>query len=146
MEYIDGVTLEEYLQDRGGSLPISEVLCIGLKLCNILHYLHSQQPPIVFCDLKPSNIMLTPDQRLVLVDFGIAGRYLETEVSQQRGYGTLGYAAPEMYPDEQGDCWFRLSVSLRTTDPIPIGLPLLVIARSVFFGLQIPDCVLQHVI
>ena len=106
MEYIDGVTLEEYLQDRGGNLPISEVLCIGLKLCTILHYLHSQQPPIVFCDLKPSNIMLTADQRLVLVDFGIAARYLPGKVPRQRGYGTLGYAAPEMYPDEQGDCWF----------------------------------------
>jgi serine/threonine protein kinase len=106
MEYIDGVTLEEYLQDRGGSLPISEVLCIGLKLCNILHYLHSQQPPIVFCDLNPSNIMLTPDQRLVLVDFGIAARYLAGKATQQRAYGTLGYAAPERYPDEQGDCRF----------------------------------------
>src|SRR2546426_4297604 len=65
MDFIAGETLEEYQSkapDR--RLLLSEVLDIGIQLCTVLHYLHSQQPVIVFRDLKPANIMRTSTVRL----------------------------------------------------------------------------------
>src|SRR5260370_33810186 len=53
MDFIEGETLEEYLNKTGGKLPVKEVLGIGIQLCTVLSYLHSQQPkPIIFRDLK----------------------------------------------------------------------------------------------
>jgi serine/threonine protein kinase len=59
MEFIEGQTLEKYVQAKGGWLPYNEVIEIGLQLCTILDYLHTRQPPIIFRDLKPLNIMLS---------------------------------------------------------------------------------------
>ena len=73
MDFIAGVTLEEY-QSKAPQrrLLLSEVLDMGIQLCIVLDYLHSQQPSIVFRDLKPANIMRTPTGQLYLIDFGIA--------------------------------------------------------------------------
>src|SRR5215469_30850 len=61
MEFIKGETLEQYVSRvQEGRLPLSEILEIGIQLCTVLDYLHSQQPPVIFRDLKPSNIMRTP--------------------------------------------------------------------------------------
>ncbi len=77
MDFIAGETLEQYQSKApNGRLLLSEVLDIGLQLCIVLDYLHSQQPPIVFRDLKPANIMRTPTGQLYLIDFGIA-RYFK---------------------------------------------------------------------
>ena len=51
MDFIAGETLDVYLQRMGGKLPIDEVLAIGIELCNVLNYLHTRQPPIIFRDL-----------------------------------------------------------------------------------------------
>ncbi|MDQ7030538.1 MAG: protein kinase [Ardenticatenia bacterium] len=67
----------------------------GIQLCDVLEYLHNHTPPIVFRDLKPSNIMLRPDGRLVLVDFGIAKHFQSAERATM--VGTEGYAPPEQY-------------------------------------------------
>ena len=76
MDFIEGVTLDEYLHNANAQvLPVNEVLDIGIQLCNVLDYLHTRQPPIIFRDLKPSNIMLTPDGFLYLIDFGIARHF-----------------------------------------------------------------------
>lgn len=73
MEFIEGETLEDYFaRASGGKLPVKEVLDFGIQLCDVLAYLHNHQPPIIFRDLKPGNIMRTPDGHLYLIDFGIA--------------------------------------------------------------------------
>ena len=65
MQYIEGETLEEYLEHRGGGpLPVDQVLDWAEQLCDVLSYLHSQQPPIVFRDLKPANVMIKKNGQL----------------------------------------------------------------------------------
>ena len=58
MDFIEGETLEEYLDKANGhQLPVEEALDISIQLCNVLSYLHTRQPPIIFRDLKPSNVI-----------------------------------------------------------------------------------------
>jgi serine/threonine-protein kinase len=124
MDYVEGQTLAARL-GRGDlppaerMLPLQETLDYASQLCSVLAYLHSQQPAVVFGDLKPSNVILTPDGRAVMVDFGIARHSASRSDTPpwQRGLGgvgpgdttsdtqplgTPGYAAPEQY--EQGRC------------------------------------------
>ena len=98
MDFIEGETLEQY-QHRmpGGRLLLSEVLSIGIQLCAVLDYLHTWQPPIVFRDLKPSNVMRTPTGRLYLIDFGIARYFKPGQTKDTVALGSHGYAAPEQY-------------------------------------------------
>src|SRR5260370_6359565 len=99
MDFIEGQTLEEYLdrQPRGGHLLPEEVFDIGIQLSNVLGYLHTRQPPIIFRDLKPTNIMRTPGQHLYLIDFGIARHFKPGQVKDSMPLGSPGYAAPEQY-------------------------------------------------
>lgn len=98
MDFIEGQTLEEYLDSQPrGHLPPEEVLDIGIQLCNVLGYLHTRQPPIIFRDLKPANIMRTPGQHLYLIDFGIARHFKPGQVKDTMPLGSPGYAAPEQY-------------------------------------------------
>src|SRR5579859_237102 len=102
MDFITGETLEEYQsQAPNGRLLLSEVLDIGIQLCIVLDYLHSQQPPIVFRDLKPANIMRTPTGQLYLIDFGIARYFKPGQAKDTVALGSLGYAAPEQYGKAQ---------------------------------------------
>jgi eukaryotic-like serine/threonine-protein kinase len=95
IEYIDGRDLEKLLKNTQGMFEEQSVGSWALQLCDVLHYLHSQRPPIVFRDLKPSNVMLTASNRIFLIDFGIA------KVLQQGKIGTMvgteGYSPPEQY-------------------------------------------------
>src|SRR6516165_6767936 len=95
MEYVEGCNLEEEIARRGEPLPESIVIDIARQLCDVLAYLHGLQPPVVYRDLKPSNVMLTLNGRVVLVDFGIARLFK----AQRKGtmIGTLGFAPPEQY-------------------------------------------------
>src|SRR5579883_345600 len=71
MDYIEGETLEEHFnRSRDGSLPLVMALKIALQICDVLDYLHARQPPIIFRDLKPANIILTPKGDIFLIDFG----------------------------------------------------------------------------
>lgn len=102
-DFVEGVTLAEVLKERG---RIDEVT--GLRwfreLCGALRYLHEQQPnPIIYRDMKPSNIMLQPDGTLKLIDFGIAREYKETSGGDTTYIGTKGYAAPEQFGSAQTD-------------------------------------------
>lgn len=97
MSFIEGETLESYVQTRGDNLPIPEVLDIGMQLCTVLDYLHNRQPSIIFRDLKPLNIMRTPDGHLYLIDFGIARHFKVGQSGDTRIGYTPGYAAPEQY-------------------------------------------------
>jgi eukaryotic-like serine/threonine-protein kinase len=102
MDFIAGETLEEYQSKApNGHLLLSEALDIGMQLCLVLDYLHSQQPPIVFRDLKPANIMRTPTGQLYLIDFGIARYFKPGQAKDTVALGSHGYAAPEQYGKAQ---------------------------------------------
>lgn len=95
MEYIDGVTLEEKLKDNGGKLPESDVIDLALQVLDTLEYLHNLSPPVIYRDLKPSNLMITPSSQVKLIDFGIARLF--QPLSNVTMIGTQGYAPPEQY-------------------------------------------------
>ncbi|MBN1679058.1 MAG: serine/threonine-protein kinase [Anaerolineae bacterium] len=99
MEYINGRDLEAIINSITEFLPIETVLQWALELCDVLGYLHLHEPePIVFRDVKPSNIMIDQHGRLRLVDFGIAKTF---QVGQKGTMiGTEGYSAPEQYRGE----------------------------------------------
>lgn len=99
MEYVEGRDLEEELAARNNQpFPEALVIDIARQLCDVLAYLHGMVPPIVYRDMKPSNVMLTPKGRVVLIDFGIARLFK----AQKKGtmIGTLGFAPPEQYKGE----------------------------------------------
>ncbi|MBV9232174.1 MAG: protein kinase [Chloroflexi bacterium] len=97
-DFIVGETLEEYVKTtHDGCLSLEEVLDIGLQLCEVLDYLHTREPPIIFRDLKPANVMRTPNGHLYLIDFGIARRFKPGQVKDTIPLGSPGYAAPEQY-------------------------------------------------
>ncbi|GHO88811.1 protein kinase domain-containing protein [Dictyobacter formicarum] len=98
MDYIEGETLEKRLEQApGGYLPLKEVVELGIQLCTVLSYLHSHEPPIIFRDLKPDNVMLTADGQVYLIDFGIARFFKPGQTKDTMNLGTPGYAAPEQY-------------------------------------------------
>ena len=101
MEYVAGQSLQEILDARTDLLPSSQVLGYALQLCDVLEYLHSQQPPILHRDIKPANIRLTPEGRIKLVDFGLLKQAGYQTRATIRGLGTPAYAPLEQYGDNQ---------------------------------------------
>src|SRR6266581_1829375 len=102
MDFIEGETLEERLgKTPGGRLPLEKALSIGIQLCSVLDYLHTRQQPIIFRDLKPGNIMLTPGGLVYLIDFGIARHFKAGQARDTAAFGSPGYAAPEQYGKAQ---------------------------------------------
>jgi serine/threonine protein kinase len=95
MEYVEGRNLEEEFAVRGGPLPEGLVIDIARQLCDVLAYLHGLVPPVVYRDMKPSNVMMTEKGRVVLVDFGIARLFKAARKGTM--IGTLGFAPPEQY-------------------------------------------------
>ena len=96
MDYIEGNTLDKLIAAEG-HLPQDKVVSWGMQLCGVLQYLHSQQPPIIYRDMKPANIMLRSDGTVVLIDFGTAREYKQNSGSDTTCLGTKGYAAPEQF-------------------------------------------------
>lgn len=100
MEFIKGKTLGEIERENTGFLPVEKILSWSLQICNVLDYLHNQKPhPIIFRDLKPDNIMLTDDNTIKLIDFGIAKIFNPSSQTGTiiRGTGTLSFCPPEQY-------------------------------------------------
>src|SRR5712692_727756 len=96
MEYLPGPTLATYMRQYA-PLPPLEALNYAMQLCDVLDYLHQQELPVVFRDLKPSNVILSPEGRLMLVDFGIARYFKEGQINDTTDFGSPGYASPEQY-------------------------------------------------
>ncbi|MGE0823775.1 MAG: protein kinase [Candidatus Binatia bacterium] len=106
MDFIEGANLEDELAARDGILPESRVVEIGRELCDVLSYLHSFQPPIIYRDMKPGNVILTPSGRIVLIDFGIARIF--NPQGKATLIGTPGFAPPEQYSgsvDQRSDVY-----------------------------------------
>ncbi|HLG65545.1 MAG TPA: tetratricopeptide repeat protein [Ktedonosporobacter sp.] len=102
MDFIEGQTLEDYLAKAGGGpLPLDQVLAWGEELCDVLSYLHNHQPPIIFRDLKPSNVMISESGHIYLIDFGIARLFKPGQLHDTVALGSPGYAAPEQYGKTQ---------------------------------------------
>jgi len=98
LDFIEGETLEDYQNKaQNKRLPLSEVFTIGLQLCDVLEYLHTHQPPIVFRDLKPANIIRSPEGKIYVIDFGIARFFKPGQSKDTIPLGSAGYAAPEQY-------------------------------------------------
>ena len=94
-EYISGFSLQEKIEER--SLTVASVTRYLRELCDILEQLHSVDPPIVHRDIKPTNIMITHTDHVVLLDFNAAKYYSEKSAADTMLLGTQGYAAPEQY-------------------------------------------------
>jgi len=104
MDYIEGITLKEALRRAHGSpLPEADVKSWGIQLCKVLIYLHSFDPPIIYRDMKPSNVMLKENGEVVLIDFGTAREYKEGNSQDTTPLYTPDYAAPEQLHREQTD-------------------------------------------
>lgn len=103
MEFVDGSTLEELLETNKGPFSERRVLGWARQLCDVLEYLHGQQPPIIFRDLKPGNIMLTRAGHIKLIDFGIARLFRFSSAQDTQLLGTPGFAPPEQYGKSQTD-------------------------------------------
>ncbi len=103
MEFIDGSTLEELLEHNGNPFSERRVLGWARQMCDVLEYLHSQHPPIIFRDMKPGNIMLTRNGRIKLIDFGIARFFRPAGSQDTQLLGTPGFAPPEQYGKAQTD-------------------------------------------
>ncbi len=100
MDYVDGENLEQYLRRTNHPLAEDQALQWMLPICDALQYLHTRTPPLLHRDVKPANIIVTPGEHPVLVDFGIATAHLpgmNQTVTFVRKAGTEGYAPPEQY-------------------------------------------------
>lgn len=95
MDFIDGTALNKVLRQQDAPFEQERVIEWGIELCNVLEYLHGLKEPVVYRDMKPSNIMLRGDDTVKLIDYGISMRLRSTGPSDKRVIGTPGYGAPE---------------------------------------------------
>lgn len=101
MDFVEGDNLKSILL-REGAQSQERVIRWGIELAAALDYLHKQTPPIIYRDMKPSNVMLQPDGALKVIDFGIARFYKEGGGDDTKHLGTYGYAAPEQFERSDG--------------------------------------------
>ena len=101
MDFVEGKPLSDVLKAEGAQ-DQNKVIEWGRALASALDYLHSMNPPIIYRDMKPSNVMLKPDGSVKLIDFGTAKEYIVENNADTTALGTRGYAAPEQFGDSQG--------------------------------------------
>jgi serine/threonine protein kinase len=130
MEFVPGQTLEHRIRDANAPLLEQQVIGYGIQIARILHYLHTRTPPIIYRDLKPSNVMLTPEGVLKLIDFGVARTYKARKAKDTIAMGSAGYAPPEQYGKGQTDARsdvYALGATLlhllTNLPPIPLQTP-----------------------
>jgi serine/threonine protein kinase len=104
LEFIPGRTLLNLIESTPGFLPEERVMVWARQLFDVIEYLHSQNPPIIYRDLKPANIMLIEGtERIKVIDFGIARFHKAGKARDTEAFGTAGYAPPEQYGKGQTD-------------------------------------------
>lgn len=96
MDYIQGNSLNKAL-DEFGAQSQENVIDWAKQLCDVLGYLHTRTPAIIYRDMKPANVMLKPDGNVTLIDFGTAREFKEKNLADTTCLGTVGYAAPEQF-------------------------------------------------
>ena len=101
MDFIEGTNLSDKLKEEGAQ-PQETVIEWARQLASALDYLHSMNPPVIYRDMKPSNVMLKPEGGVKLIDFGTAKEYTIENNADTTALGTRGYAAPEQFGDAQG--------------------------------------------
>ena len=130
MNYIEGINTETILEREGNpGLPEKKIISWTKEILKVLSYLHNQKPPIIYRDLKPSNVMLHKDGRLMLIDFGIARMIKKDSADAPKTViGTDGYAPLEQYqgkPDARSDIYAlgaTMHHFLSGVMPAPLGL------------------------
>ncbi len=99
LEYIQGKDIEDMLNQSKGFFSEEQVIEWAIELCDVLHFLHNHKPePIIFRDMKPSNVMVNQYGHIVLIDFGIAKNFRGSQKGTM--IGTEGYSPPEQYRGE----------------------------------------------
>ncbi len=96
MDYVEGATLKDILKNYGAQ-PVEKVVDWAKQICDVLGYLHSLNPPHIYRDMKPGNIILEPSGTIKLIDFGLMRTYKPNQTQDTCNLGTKGYAAPEQY-------------------------------------------------
>ncbi len=129
MEFVEGDTLENRVKAAGGRLGERETIDIAIQILDTLEYLHGLNPPVIYRDMKPGNVMVTPDGKVKLIDFGIA-RFFQT--STVTLMGTPGYAPREQYMgkvEERSDLYAlaaTLHQALSGRAAVPFDFPALI--------------------
>ncbi len=102
MDYIEGQNLQSIIDSRQIPFTEKQVVEWGVQLCDTLHYLHTQNPAIIFRDVKPLNIMIDRNEQVKLIDFGIARLFSSAQRKDTQKLGSPGYAPPEQYNNHTG--------------------------------------------
>jgi hypothetical protein len=130
MEFIPGESLKKRLETANAPILESQALDWAIQICEVLDYLHSLNPPIIFRDMKPSNVMITPQGVIKLIDFGIARTYKQGKMKDTLAMGSENYAAPEQWGKAQSDArtdLYALGATLyhllTNTPPMPAFVP-----------------------
>jgi serine/threonine protein kinase len=103
MEFVPGQTLERQLREANAPAFEQDALRWTIQMVRVFKYLHAQQPPIIYRDLKPANVMVLPSGMIKFIDFGVARTHKYGKTKDTVAIGTLGYAPPEQYGKGQTD-------------------------------------------
>ena len=105
MDYVKGSTLEDIINKSNAPIPLEKALKWAIEIADILNYLHNTfEMPLIYKDLKPSNIMITPQEKVMIIDFGICRYYNPDKDTDTFRLGSPGYAAPEQYKGRGQSC------------------------------------------
>jgi len=102
-EFINGCTLEDMLTEEG-AVSESTIKKLMVQICDGLEHIHNLTPPVIHRDIKLSNIMVTDDKHIKIIDFNTSRQYKENDSKDTVIMGTAGYAAPEQFGFAQTDC------------------------------------------
>lgn len=120
MDYVEGEDCETRIK-RDGAQDQELVIDWAISLAEGLDYLHNMNPPIIYRDMKPGNVMIRPEGGIKLIDFGTAKEYIEESIADTTALGTKGYAAPEQYGDSYGKAIYKTDAR---TDIYNLGVTL----------------------